>query len=64
MHTADIREIGKKYAAQFDNLGDVSTPEILFDPRFGKLMEDALKTGVPLTRSAVDAAIHGIAWEY
>jgi hypothetical protein len=53
MTREEIVSIGLRYQKRFGNIEQVGHPEIIFDPRFGELMEIALKSGEPLTRATV-----------
>lgn len=57
-------EIGKEYSRKFDNLDSLGHVSILFDPRFGNLMQTAITRNRPLTRDEVEAEFGPLAWEW
>jgi hypothetical protein len=63
MEVAEMQDLGQRYNARFGNLDEIGLPEILADKRFLALMEEALRSGQPVTRSSIDAAIPDVAWE-
>lgn len=63
MTREEIVAIGLRYQERFGNIEQIGHPQIIFDSRFGKLMEMALKGDVPLTRVTVAEIFPEVVWD-
>lgn len=54
MTAEEIKSIGTQYQARFGNIDEIAHPAILFDPKFGGLMAEALRTGTALTQEIIE----------
>lgn len=63
MTREQIVAIGLCYQERFGNIETIGHPKIAFEPRFGELMERAIRANEPLTCLAVAEAFPEYDWD-
>jgi len=63
MTREEIVAIGLRYQECFGNIEKIGHLKIAFEPKFGELMERALKVGTPLSRHVVAEAFPEHVWD-
>lgn len=64
MTKEEIVAIGLRYQERFGNIDRIGHPKIALDPKFGELMEAALKVDAPLTCITVAQVFPDITWDF
>lgn len=62
--TQKLEQALKAYADRFDNLDELTHPQLMEDPRFPDFVQAAVRSGEKITREQIEQKFGAVAWDW
>jgi hypothetical protein len=64
LESQDMQRVGDAYEARFGGLDEITHPAVICDLCFIQMLRNALESGQPVTREAVEREFPNVSWDW